>query len=610
MDQIKKEHILAAIKEIDEKGIRFGRHSSTYDLIHKGKPYPPKLIISIANRFATGKELDSNTFAGGIDTPAFQLLNREGFEILNKGKVSSDLINVKDKFVDYIITNASGSNYFSKQFGSKKERLVDELKLYEDEYKKNFGTELFIIDTLNITNQIKIIKKNIYDKTTEFSNFSENRFSDRPRAILGKKNYIRFLEEKFSPQKTINYWIFQGNPKFYDVIGALQDDVLTTWKVAAHKDKIKIGDKVILWMSGENSGCYALAEVTSEVGKIPVKVEEIKYYKSDYDENEDRVYIKIEHNYTNSPILWKTIKEDGVFKDFKGGNQGTNFSATKEEYESILKLISKMNKLIINISWNSKDWKEKSQDKSNHEWVKNGGIPFESWNFASDAEGNTDDYIFGYAKFTNNPKITGKSIFIFYSDKKIVGFYGNGTIVEKKVDDNILNLRGDQNLSFVLENKIEDILEKGYLEDGKRIGQGGFNYLHKNETVFQILDEALRLNPNQTNEINRLKNWFLHETELPEIMNDSPNFKVPLNQILYGPPGTGKTYNTINKALQIINDEEIKKLDFEDRKAVKKLFDERLQEGQIVFSTFHQSLSYEVQIPVILTTQFQFKVTT
>jgi 5-methylcytosine-specific restriction protein B len=28
---------------------------------------------------------------------------------------------------------------------------------------------------------------------------------------------------------------------------------------------------------------------------------------------------------------------------------------------------------------------------------------------------------------------------------------------------------------------------------------------------------------------------------------------IPLNQILYGPPGTGKTYNTINKALEIID---------------------------------------------------------
>lgn len=67
----------------------------------------------------------------------------------------------------------------------------------------------------------------------------------------------------------------------------------------------------------------------------------------------------------------------------------------------------------------------------------------------------------------------------------------------------------------------------------------------------------------------------------------------PLNQILYGPPGTGKTYNTINKALEIINDDEVKQLDFNDRKAVKDLFVKKLKEGQIMFTTFHQSMSYE-----------------
>lgn len=92
MDQIKREHILAAIKEIDREGIRSGRNSSTYDLIDEGKPYPPKLVVSIANRFATGKELDSNTFSGGIDTPAFKLLEKEGVEIVNKVIVSGEII--------------------------------------------------------------------------------------------------------------------------------------------------------------------------------------------------------------------------------------------------------------------------------------------------------------------------------------------------------------------------------------------------------------------------------------------------------------------------------------------------------------------------------------
>lgn len=400
------------------------------------------------------------------------------------------------------------------------------------------------------------------------------------------------IEEWLKNNRPINYWVFQGNPKEFDIVKALEDNALKTWRVKAHKDKINKGDKVILWAGGKNSGVYALATVDSEVTIMPEPEIEKAYYKDQtVYEDKERVFLKIDYNLFNQPVLKSELENYSWFSKMKVGSQGTNFTATKEEYESIKSLISKMNKLIINISWNSKDWKEESQDKSNHEWVKNGGIPFESWNFADDAEGNTEEHIFGYAKFTNNPKISGKSIFIFYSDKKIVGFYGNAAIVDKKVKDNVLNLRGDQNISFVLENKIENIVEKGYLEDGKRIGQGGFNYLHKNETVLKILEEALLLNPNQKEEILRLKEWFMKETQSNQ-SNENLNklSNVPLNQILYGPPGTGKTYNSINKAIEIINPN----FDLtQDRETVKKEFDRLVTEGQIIFTTFHQSMSYE-----------------
>ncbi|MCH5719882.1 AAA family ATPase [Niabella hibiscisoli] len=68
-----------------------------------------------------------------------------------------------------------------------------------------------------------------------------------------------------------------------------------------------------------------------------------------------------------------------------------------------------------------------------------------------------------------------------------------------------------------------------------------------------------------------------------------------LNQILYGPPGTGKTYNTINKALEIVGEN----IEGKTRKEIKKRFDELLIDdwdnpnGQIGFITFHQSMSYE-----------------
>ncbi|WP_445457698.1 McrB family protein [Flavobacterium sp. HNIBRBA15423] len=261
-----------------------------------------------------------------------------------------------------------------------------------------------------------------------------------------------------------------------------------------------------------------------------------------------------------------------------------------------IELKNNINKLLINITWNSKDWKEESSDASNHRWVKDGGTPGESLNFAKDAEGNTEEHIYGYAKFTHQPKIDGSSIFIFYSQGKIVGFYGNAELTNKELEENIvLNLKGDQKLSFVLHNKIDNAKELGFLEDKERVGMINFNYLEHDKTVISILNKALELNPNQETEILRLKSWFIEKTNFNENNVDINKTmqETSLNQILYGPPGTGKTYHTINKALSIIENKSEEELQLENRKDIKNRFDGYLNTGQIVFSTFHQSMSYE-----------------
>jgi 5-methylcytosine-specific restriction protein B len=83
------------------------------------------------------------------------------------------------------------------------------------------------------------------------------------------------------------------------------------------------------------------------------------------------------------------------------------------------------------------------------------------------------------------------------------------------------------------------------------------------------------------------------EREMSENLNKPFIHSNPLNQILFGPPGTGKTFNSISKALELINDNDVRNLDWSNRKAVKDLYDEKVKEGQIVFTTFHQSMSYE-----------------
>ena len=71
-----------------------------------------------------------------------------------------------------------------------------------------------------------------------------------------------------------------------------------------------------------------------------------------------------------------------------------------------------------------------------------------------------------------------------------------------------------------------------------------------------------------------------------------------LNQIFFGPPGTGKTFHTINEAIKIADPEfyKIHKNDREQLKARFKLLSLRNDNesvGQIGFTTFHQSFSYE-----------------
>ena len=82
---------------------------------------------------------------------------------------------------------------------------------------------------------------------------------------------------------------------------------------------------------------------------------------------------------------------------------------------------------------------------------------------------------------------------------------------------------------------------------------------------------------------------------IDEDFNDKEidKMNIPLNQILYGPPGTGKTYNTVLKAMSIIDNTDYKDVSEEQYSALKARFDELKQAGQIEFVTFHQSYSYE-----------------
>ncbi|WP_241994007.1 AAA family ATPase [Mesobacillus foraminis] len=65
------------------------------------------------------------------------------------------------------------------------------------------------------------------------------------------------------------------------------------------------------------------------------------------------------------------------------------------------------------------------------------------------------------------------------------------------------------------------------------------------------------------------------------------------NMILYGPPGTGKTYKTVTYAVSIIENKPLEIIQSEDYASVFERYLTYKSEGQIAFTTFHQSYSYE-----------------
>ncbi len=122
---------------------------------------------------------------------------------------------------------------------------------------------------------------------------------------------------------------------------ALEENNLTTWSVAAHKKRIKKGDKFILWITGSNSGCYALGTITTDVYRGYDSEDQEQYYMEDGENIEiDRCDLAVDISLVDDPIFHAEIKSNPKLQNLKVGYQGTNFSATEDEFEEILRIVS------------------------------------------------------------------------------------------------------------------------------------------------------------------------------------------------------------------------------------------------------------------------------
>ncbi|MGH1335311.1 MAG: McrB family protein [Aureispira sp.] len=86
----------------------------------------------------------------------------------------------------------------------------------------------------------------------------------------------------------------------------------------------------------------------------------------------------------------------------------------------------------------------------------------------------------------------------------------------------------------------------------------------------------------------------------------------PLNQILYGPPGCGKTYESLRRALALVDQQPLETILALPDATVQTRLQHYLEQGRLIFTTFHQSMSYEDFVegikPIVVKEQVQYAI--
>lgn len=138
-----------------------------------------------------------------------------------------------------------------------------------------------------------------------------------------------------------NYWLFQANTRRMRLADALRAGALETFTVRQHRQRIQAGDKVILWQTGQASGCYGLATVLTTPAEMEVPETERPFYEEKPADNW-RVRLAMEYNLWNKPITEELLPDHPAFEHFNAGLPGVNYRATAEQYDHLLKTVREL----------------------------------------------------------------------------------------------------------------------------------------------------------------------------------------------------------------------------------------------------------------------------
>jgi 5-methylcytosine-specific restriction protein B len=542
-EKIKRSHVLKAFKEIDNEDIGI-RPSTKWDIVYQGKRYPPKDVGRLAHEYATGEYFWQP--GGGEGTNKY--FKKMGFLVVNKTEPLDDVIKALIPSYKHIITandtyeeiykwEAVGN--FQKQWDLNANDLVSMIdKSFPGNNNLWTSRNYYPINMLktfaeNNSPKVRDALQNLFDENSPLDE-RISAYQNVLDELLREDNVIRSASNKhhYHDARTISLLLsFQAPTKYF----LFKHGVLKKFCARLEIDMPKTGDIVNQILINN--------EVNLLVKEILVQDKELlEIHKNRLTPN---AFKNDDHNILTQDFIYSTSAYTSELSKYWLFAPGENAREWDDFYEQG----------IMALGWD--DLGDLTEYSSKQEIVKALQNLFNTDSSKkNDATANYD--------FMSEMNI-GDVVFVKKGTSKLLG-YG--------------------------------IVESDYLFDAKR---SQFKHVRKMNWKKKGLWDAghnlaIKTLTNISDYPSPDTNYSSYHERLMSIINGSQtsaqktvNMDYPLNAILYGPPGTGKTYKTIDKALNILN---VNTHNLE-RKEVKKLFEKNVEEGRIVFTTFHQSMSYE-----------------
>ena len=138
------------------------------------------------------------------------------------------------------------------------------------------------------------------------------------------------------------YWLFQGNPKYYRIMDGIRDFEQMLWSVTRYanaKDMVS-GDGVLVWVSGEQAGIYAIAEILESPKNVATPPDIGYWIDTSRASNRTCVKIRFTSKLLDKPLLRKNLKQDSMLQHLMVIRvpNGTNYKVTQQEWQRVHEL--------------------------------------------------------------------------------------------------------------------------------------------------------------------------------------------------------------------------------------------------------------------------------